>query len=170
MFAPPPPPGCYGAAACASREVSVARAAELVNAVILRLPGIPAKNKWTTVDPAIRKVCRMTLFCGVISGAFAAKVPARRRSAPQPLERDSDAVQGYHERARRRAERAQRFLASDNAAEELLFWVILCDPAMRVHYRLFKTATFFRHCRSSLGLGALGFCDSGAEPRCEGSD
>ena len=76
------PAGCCGAVAKADREISVRRAVELARFVVIPAMTLPAMNKYTKVDPVVRKVCLMAPFRGLFRKVLALKVgPVPEHSA-----------------------------------------------------------------------------------------
>ena len=56
------PPGCCGELACADRSLALQKAFGLVTRVVAPSISTPAANKYTKVDPVVRKLALLTIF------------------------------------------------------------------------------------------------------------
>ena len=127
------------------------KGAELVRKVLMHHMSIPALNKWTTVAPCASLVAGQQAFCRVIPDAFEAcfgsleEVSDSSEAADEGAElgQPVDQTKRWRKLARRRQKKAAAFLSDPESQFRTLLWAVLCAPVMRIHYALFKHATWF---------------------------
>ena len=90
--------GCCGPAVCASREVAVSKAIQLLDSVVLRMVPIPALKKWTKVAPVVASICVMMCFGKVVRQAMEKKLGVRKSEGGF----DSDVSEGQNCRRSKR--------------------------------------------------------------------
>ena len=111
---------------------------------------VPALNKWTKVAPCMRHVSVLQNFCRLVPRAFEA---CFKTSARNPREDDSedegaevgapiDQARVWQRLARKRLSKAGLFLQDQASRWRTALWVVLTCPVMRIHYSLFKHATW----------------------------
>ena len=72
--------GCCGTEECHDRGVSIEKATELFRLVIFTHVRQPALNKWTSVDPAIRRLSLYVLVHGITGRAMQRALRLRETS------------------------------------------------------------------------------------------
>ena len=113
---------------------------------------IPALNKWTTVSPSATIVAAMQHFCGVFPRVFNECYPSKPcgRCSSSSSEQDEGAALGqpidqtkvWRKLARKRQRKAAMFLADPDSCFRTLLWAVVTGPVMRIHFALFKRATW----------------------------
>ncbi len=71
------PPGCCGEVACADRSLTLEKAFGLVKRVVAPSISTPAANKYTKVDPVVRKIALLTNLFGILRRMVAQKLGRR---------------------------------------------------------------------------------------------
>ena len=162
------PDGC-----CANRNESIKKAHVLVRRLVVPCISEPAANKYTKVDPVIRKLAIACNFFGLLRRAFARKF---KENGDSESEISSDAALGAPRDANRhwrkvkhiKLNRSYTFL-KQRASEYLpLIWLCVCSCIMVVHYKLFKNGTWFSHRSAKDRCNIFDFCsDTTENPICE---
>ena len=148
----PPTHVCRGEDCCSNRPESVQRAADLIRRVFMNQLSIPALNKWTTVSPCATLVAAMQHFCGVLPKVFQVCYPTQPsgQCSSSSSEQDEGAALGqpvdqtkvWRKLARKRQRKAAIFLSDVGSCFRTLLWSVLTAPVMRIHFALFKRATW----------------------------
>ena len=152
---------CRGACCPGGRSDSVLTAFRLLKAIVAPPVSTPAVNKYTKVDPVMRKVALMVSCYGLLRRVVAKKLgrEAPREQDVQDTQVDLtssellDSVVGIPKDPRRhqkcvgkvRLLRVHELLSTGAAKLLTLVWLVVCSSVMRVHYRLFKHGTWFTH-------------------------
>ena len=128
------------------------RAVDLLRRVFMNQLSIPALNKWTTVSPCATIVAAMQHFCGVFPRVFQECYPTKPsgRCSSSSSEQDEGAALGqpidqtrvWRKLARKRQRKAAIFLADNGSCFRTLLWAVTTQPVMRIHFALFKRATW----------------------------
>lgn len=125
------------------------RAFGLVKRFVCPCVSEPAANKYTKVDPVIRKLALATNFFGLLRRAFARKFKEEGKAQADESDISVDAAIGAPTDATRhwrkvthiKLNRSYSFL-KQRASEYLpLIWLCVCSCIMVVHYTLFKHGT-----------------------------
>ena len=152
---------CRGACCPGGRPDSVLTAFRLLKAIVAPPVSTPAVNKYTKVDPVMRKVALMVSCYGLLRRVVAKKLgrEAPREQDVQDTQVDLtssellDSVVGIPKDPRRhqkcvgkvRLLRVHELVSAGAAKLLTLAWLVVCSVVMRVHYRLFKHGTWFTH-------------------------
>ena len=157
----------------ADRGASVERAYGLVKRFVNPCISEPAANKYTKVDPVMRKLALAANFFGWLRRAFARKF--KEEAKPEADKSDSDisvdvaigvptdATSHWRKVAHIKLNRSYRFL-KQRASEYLpLIWLCVCSRIMRVHYSLFNCGTWHSHRKAGDRRAVFDFC-------CDGED
>ena len=165
----PCPPGCCGELACADRSLTLDKATGLVKRVIAPSISTPAANKYTKVDPVVRKVALLTNFFGMLRRMVAQKLGRRVENEDGDgfAGVDDDTVIGipanekdhYQKLGQVKLRKMFDFL-TDPASKYLpLVWLVVCSPIMVIHYFLFKHGTWYNR-RAGERCSIFDFCGS----------
>ena len=169
---------CKGAACCpGGRPDSVQKAFTLLKAIVAPPISTPAVNKYTKVDPVVRKVSLMVSCFGLMR-----RIVAKKLGVAAPLDPASgqgtefevsatdmlDSVIGIPKDPQKlhklvgeaRLRRVHEFFSMGAAKIMTLVWLVVCSVIMRVHYRLFKHGTWFSH-RSGIRCNVFEFAQRG---------
>ena len=149
----PCPPGCCGVMAKADRAVSLDRASALIKCILAPSITTPAANKYTKVDPVVRKVALMTNFLGLLRRAVAKKLGRRDASGDvddsEVLDWEAaigmprDPMQHHKNLGKVKLNKAFRFLQQSASKYLPLVWLVVCSCVMVVHYKLFQQGTWY---------------------------
>ena len=149
----PCPAGCCGATAAADRSVSLDKACTLAKRIISPSITEPAANKYTKVDPVVRKVALMTNFLGIMRRAVAKRLGRRDASGDvddaEVVDVDAaigiprDPMQHHKNMGHVKLNKAFNFLRQPAAKYLPLVWLVVCSSIMVVHYKLFKQGTWY---------------------------
>ena len=114
---------------------------------------IPALNKWTTVSPSATVVAAMQHFCGIFPKVFRECFPVKPsgRCSSSEDEQDEAAQLGqpidqtkqWRRLARKRQRKAGVYLSDEASSFRTLLWAVVTAPVMKIHFALFKRATWF---------------------------
>lgn len=126
------------------------KGALLVQKVLMHQMSIPALNKWTTVAPCASLVAAQQHFCEVLPAAFEACFGNRQEVSEESdvdegvaLGQPVDQTARWRKLARKRQQKGSIFLKDPESRFRTLAWTVLTMPIMRIHYSLFKHATWF---------------------------
>lgn len=129
------------------------KAAELVGETVFKAMTVPAMNKWTKIFPAAAQCVLLAQLFGLGPAAFKAEFESQALrvsdSSSEEAQQDRDTqvpvneIAKWRKLARRRNARALHFLTDKQCSFVNFAWLILAEPAMRVHWSLFKHATWF---------------------------
>ena len=111
---------------------------------------VPALNKWTTVSPCATTVAAMQHFCGIFPQVFRECFPAKPSGRCSSSGEDEgaelgqpiDQTKAWRRLARKRERKAALFLEDPFSAFKSLLWAVVTAPVMRIHFALFKRATW----------------------------
>ena len=157
------PAGC-----CANRAESIKKAHMLVRRLVVPCISEPAANKYTKVDPVMRKLAIACNFVGLLRRAFARKF---KENGDSESDISSDAALGAPRDANRhwrkvkhiKLNRSYNFL-KQRASEYLpLIWLCVCSCIMVVHYKLFKHGTWFSHRADKDRCNIFDFCTASGQ-------
>ena len=145
------PPNCCGPSACHDRNVSVERAASLIENVILKKIINPAKNKWTKMDPAMCQATLVHCFFKLIKMCLEAKCKVSyehiQASDTQEEQNVEDMAQGDQENFKgmqlRYGKRCLAFVGEENCRNYLLLWSMVGQVIVTMHYSFFKHVSWF---------------------------
>ena len=162
------PPGCCvpgSTVPVADRGASVARAFGLVKRFVAPCISEPAANKYTKVDPVMRRLALAANFFGLLRRALARQFgddggSQSDISVDAAIGAPSDATKHWRKVKHIKLNRSFSFL-KHRASEYLpLIWLCVCSCIMVVHYKLFRHGTWYNHRTAASGQG------SGHWPRC----
>ena len=166
----PCPAGCCGDAAKADRVVSLGRACELIKLVLSPSISTPAANRYTKVDPVVRKVALITNFAGLMRRALASKLQkaSTLSEADSAAFDDPDAVIGipkdamkhFKNVANTRLHRMLSFLRLAACVYLPLVWLVVCSSIMVIHYHLFEYGTWSTDNKGAKRCNLFDFCRS----------
>ena len=155
------------AAACAGRPVHVCqngccqseaearqKATDLVCKCLLRPIAVPALNKWTKVFPAVGCCVLLASFSDIGQCAFRQQFGKQEVGALSELDssdEEEDAalnvpineVKRWIKLAKKRNAKATSLLCDENSRFMNMLWLHIAAPCMRLHWILFKTATWY---------------------------
>ena len=163
------PPGCCvegSTLPAADRNASVSKAFGLVKRFVAPCISEPAANKYTKVDPVMRKLALATNFYGLLRKAFARKFKETAETESErsdfsvdvAIGESQDQIKHWRKVKHIKQNRAYDFL-KHRASEYLpLIWLCVCSCIMVVHYRLFKHGTWHSRRRAQPGMNIFGFC------------
>jgi len=168
------PPGCCvpeSAVPAADRVASVERAFGLVKRFVNPCISEPAANKYTKVDPVIRKLALATNFFALLRRAFARKFKDKGESESDRSDISVDAAIGAPRDATRHWRKVQHiklnrsftFLKRRCSEYLPLIWLCVCSCIMTVHYKLFKHGTWYSHRRTKARCNIFDFGSDGEE-------
>ena len=110
---------------------------------------IPALNKWTTVSPSATIVSAMQHFCGIFPRVFEECFPLKPSGQCSSSEDEGgqvgqpiDQTRQWRRLARKRQRKAALYLRDEASAFRTLLWVVVTGPVVRIHFALFKHATW----------------------------
>ena len=118
----------------------------------------PAANKYTKVDPVIRKVALAGNFFNLLRRAFGRKFKDEAKSESDRSDFSVDAAIGAPSDATRhwrkvkhiKMNRTFTFLKQRCSEWLPLIWLCVCSCIMTVHYKLFKHGTWYSHRKDPL--------------------
>ena len=162
------PPGCCGELACADRSLALQKACGLVTRVAAPSISTPAANKYTKVDPVVRKIALLTNFFGILRRMVGQKLGRRVENEDGDgfAGVDDDTVIGipanekdhYKKLGQVKLRKIFDFL-SDPASKYLpLVWLVVCSPIMIIHYFLFKHGTWYNRRDGNQRCNIFDFC------------
>ncbi|CAE7386793.1 unnamed protein product [Symbiodinium sp. CCMP2592] len=132
------------------RAESVEKGTLLVQKVLMHQMSIPALNKWTTVAPCASLVAAQQHFCEVLPDALQACFGNRQEVSEESevdegvaLGQPVDQTARWRKLARKRQQKASIFMKEPESRFRTLAWTVLTAPIMRIHFSLFKHATWF---------------------------
>ena len=142
-------PGC-----CAGQEDSAFKAGKLIQEGLLRAVSVPALNKWTKVFPCVGAVVLIAHFHhlapDVFKSEFGALLEQEEQSASDEQASEDkgvgvpvNEVQKWRRLARKRNKKALAFLTDPECRFVNMMWVHIAAPVMRLHWSLFRNATWF---------------------------
>ena len=138
---------------CDSKDDSKKKAADLIYEFLLRPAQIPALNKWTKAFPCVGATVLLASFSGVARFCFDKQFKlSERASSESSAEDPEDKALGvplneskrWRKLARKRNEKARRFVGDEQANFSNMLWLHTASPIMTLHWKLFKTETW--HC------------------------
>lgn len=120
---------------------------QFFTAKLLVAISVPALNKWTKVAPCIRHVAVLQSFCDLVPQAAKQLVPPAEEDSEsdregQALGVPADENKAWRKLARMRVRKACFFLSDPQSRWMTALWSTLTKPVMRVHFALFKYATW----------------------------
>ena len=152
---------CRGGCCPGGRPDSVQKAFALLKAVVAPPISTPAVNKYTKVDPVVRKVTLMVHCFGLLRRIVAKKLGVAAPRESEVTETASGLDGGFeldgiigipkdprlHQKCvgEARLRRVHEFMSMGAAKILTLVWLVVCSVIMQVHYRLFKHGTWFTH-------------------------
>ena len=150
------PPGCCRQdllEPAADRASSVERAFGLVKRFINPCVSEPAANKYTKVDPVMRKVALATNFLGVLRRAFARMFKEEGKdeadhsdiSVDAAIGAPTDATRHWRKVSHIKLNRSYNFIKQRSSEYLPLIWICVCSCIMVVHYKLFNNGTWYSH-------------------------
>ena len=166
------PPGCCNPESvvpAADRGRSVERAFGLVKRFVNPCVSEPAANKYTKVDPVMRKLALAANFFGLLRRAFARKFKEEGNveadhsdiSVDAAIGAPTNATSHWRKVTHIKLNRSYSFL-KQRASEYLpLVWLCVCSCVMTVHYTLFKHGTWFSHRPPTERCNVFDFCSDG---------
>ena len=166
------PPGCCdpeSVVPAADRGKSVKRAFGLVKRFVSPCLSEPAANKYTKVDPVMRKLALAANFFGLLRRAFARKFKEEGGAEADHSDISVDAAIGaptnatghWRKVTHIKLNRSYSFL-KQRASEYLpLIWLCVCSCVMTVHYMLFKHGTWYSHRPPTERCNIFVFCGDG---------
>ena len=142
---------------CATPEEAKEKAANLFRECLLRPIAVPALNKWTKVFPCIGACVLLSFFGDVGQHVFSkqfGKHDKHETDTLSELDSSGDAedealrvpvneVKRWKKLARKRNAKATSFMCDENSRFINLPWLHIAAPCMRLHWVLFKTATWY---------------------------
>ena len=172
----PCPDGCCGVGPKANRAASVDRGLAVLRPFLTPAVGTPALNKYTKVDPTVRRTVLMSYLFGIMREAML-RLNGKKASddgqavsdqavSDQALTEDALVGAPTDEQAHHRLVEQTRldkcclyFEQKYNKTKGLL-WLAICSPIMRIHYRLFAKGTFYGH--KDQRASVFDFCEGAA--------
>ncbi|CAE7693670.1 unnamed protein product [Symbiodinium sp. CCMP2592] len=141
---------------------------QLLERVMLKPIAVPALNKWTKVAPCVRHVSLLQNFCQLAPKAFEAAFQTAGMVADQVSSEDEGEQVGapvnetkvWRKLAKLRLCKAGFFLQDETARWSTCVWMVLSAPVMRIHYSLFKHATWHTHRKQDLEAQAADALDA----------
>ena len=132
----------------ADRTASVHKAFGLVKRCVAPCISEPSANKYTKVDPVMRKLAIATNFYGLLREAFARKF---KETADTESERSDfsvdaaigepkDQIKHWRKVKHIKQNRSYDFLKHRSSEYLPLIWLCVCSCIMVVHYRFSRTA------------------------------
>ena len=126
------------------------KACTVLDQVIFQPVQVPALNKWTKVAPCMRHISVMQNFCNLVPRAFESCFRTSKQIAEQGISDDEGEEVGapvnqtkvWQKLAKLRLCKAGFFLQDQQSRWSTAVWVVLTEPIMRIHYALFKYATW----------------------------
>ena len=133
------------------------KALKLICTVVFHAPPVPAKNRWTKMEPALSQLPLMACFGnGLLLRAHQRMMRSRKRERNIIDDVASDEVDGWGQvhgvKSQMRSKRATRtfqFLARCDTPWTLLTCLCMAQPLFKLHYQLFKCATWASHVKVS---------------------
>ncbi|CAE7538303.1 unnamed protein product [Symbiodinium sp. CCMP2592] len=130
------------------------KASSLVSECLLRPVVVPALNKWTKVFPCIGACVLLGSFSDVAQSIFRERFGDREVHSLSELDSSDDAddealhvpineVKRWIKLAKKRNAKATSFLCDGQARFLNMLWVLVAAPCMKLHWILFKTATWY---------------------------
>ena len=149
----PCPAGCCGPTPCYSRAVSLVKAKNMIDVVVMRRLVTPAMNKWTKLDPAFCQSTIKVCFFQMITVAlerktrttYASVTASGQDAAAESGEEDAEGDSAKKGQMMRYGRRSLAFVGKTDSRWLLLIWVAIGQHIMNVHYRLFKGVTWLSH-------------------------
>ena len=150
--------------------MTLRRGLELVKIILSPSISTPAANKYTKVDPVVRKVALITNFAALMHRALASKLKKQTAlSEEEPAVFDDpdavigipkDAMQHFKNVANTRLHRMLSFLRLAACVYLPLVWLVVCSSIMVVHYHLFKYGTWSTNNVDGKRCNLFDFCKS----------
>ena len=138
----------------ADRATSVERAFGLVKRFVAPCVTEPAANKYTKVDPVMRKLALATNFFGLLRRAFArhfqdsgAKTESENSdfSVDAAIGAPRDQTRHWRKVKHIKLNRSYDFLKKRSSEYLPLIWLCVCSVIMVVHYKNFKNLVLPSH-------------------------
>ena len=121
---------------CASYDDAVERVLYLIQKVGLSSVGVPALNKWRSVQDTMAHIAFLTNFHNLMQQAEQ-KINTRQNSSPDDVEAEPN--EDSHSRQRRAwAKRGGEWLQCRSTRAIQCAFLLLIQPCMHLHYILFK--------------------------------
>ena len=141
----PPVHVCHGC--CADREASIDQGMQWLTSKLLTAIAAPALNKWTKVAPCVRHVAVLQSFCNLVPDACQQLFPPPEEDSGSEDEGQAvgapvDESKAWRRLARVRVRKACHFLSDKQSNWMTCLWCVLTKPVMRVHFALYKYATW----------------------------
>jgi len=140
------PPGC-----CPDDDARWDKAYELYVEVIYLTIRRIAENKWTTADPVVRRLLLHLSFAGITRRSLQRLMKVPETDNVLDIDPMVLAMQGMHTAGVHKAiatSQKQKVLAlvqEPGLDWDFFTWVSICTPVMRMHYSLFRDATWLSH-------------------------
>ena len=123
----------------------------LVKRIISPAIAPPALNKYTKVDPAIRKVALMTHFLGLLKQGVAWKLGKKPEDAASDVSENAvvgaptNETQHFRKVGHIKLHKCYSFLEKRSSKWVTLVWLAVCTCIMVIHFKLFKHGTWYNH-------------------------
>ena len=123
----------------------------LVKRIISPAIAPPALNKYTKVDPAIRKVALMTHFGGLLKQGVAWKLGKKPEDAASDVSENAvvgaptNETQHFRKVGHIKLHKCYSFLEKRSSKWVTLVWLAVCTCIMVIHFKLFKHGTWYNH-------------------------
>ena len=124
--------GCCGPEECHDRGVSIEKATELFRLVIFTHVRQPALSKWTSVDPAIRRLSLHVLFHGITRRAMQRALRLRETSDIEDFVAEAVAPAIQTPTVHRRLQTSRDQVATRLCSNRLQTAVGECFPGWRI--------------------------------------
>ena len=171
------PPGCCdpeSVVPAADRNASVTKGFALVKRFINPCISEPAANKYTKVDPVMRKLALATNFFSLLRRAFARKFNDKGDSESEVSDISVDAAIGTPKDTNRhwrkvkhiKLNRCYTFLKSRSSEYLPLIWLCVCSCLMTLHYKFFKYGTWYSHRKEKDRCNIFDFCSDEEQNPC----
>ena len=155
----------------ADRTAPVHRALGLVKRFVAPCISEPAANKYTKVDPVMRKLAIATNFYGLLRKALArefketAETESERSdfSVDAAIGEPKDQIKHWRKVKRIQLNRSYDFLKHCSSESLSLIWLCVCSCIMVVHYRLFKDGTWHPRRRTQARCNIFDFCSDASD-------
>lgn len=138
---------------CESPAAAKAKAVDLICDLLLRPAVVPALNKWTKVFPCVGATVLLSSFCNVAKICFDRQFTLSERASSESSDENPEdkalgvplnEVKKWRKLARKRNEKARKFIGDRDALFSNMLWLYTASPIMNLHWKLFKTETW--HC------------------------
>lgn len=139
---------------CGDEARARAKAADLFCECLLRPVSVPALNKWTKVFPCVGACVLLASFSDVGQSTFRTKFGDREMHSLSELDSSDNEedealhvpineIKRWRKLAKKRNAKATSFLCDEQARFLNMLWILVTAPCMKLHWLLFKTATWY---------------------------